>query len=897
MKKFVHSRKGASKGAALIIVLALVVIATALGVVYLTRTTTNRQLAQTSYNDTSADLLARSALDITVSDLKQEIINDNSNNPPVTALNIQPTRYPAGIPSDNPNLIRYSSRNATASRASTVSSTAASANGRSISLARWNSHYLIPPASATGIDSTPVASFVPPDWVLLTGQGPNTAPPPNAVIGRYAFAVYDEGGLMTMNVGGYPTYASLTWPALPGRPTRPARRMAPRYPSEESEIILAKCSAPNFTPDHTNATLATGVPCSLTFNTNHNPDTFAANFLPHGLSINTTNGNITGVPADPGNFTVTLTATNSCGSGTMTLHLTINGFPSAGTTPWPVNLARKGTIAFADLTTLPSMPTAITPTTPVGSMGGFPSPTPINQFMGWRNYATTQQTGASFSNPSFVLASADNYARYFLGGTPPFTTPFTRVSATVQNGQTDQAMMTRQELIRLQRALDNPPGQFPQSLLQYLGTFSREHNRPALDWSQTLSTRWDMNNLATAIPDAWIIYPGNHGIGHAYGLQRHSEFAQLFGLVWVNGNFHPNTRLTDPNYYGRWKYINNLNSWSANPDFFQVINNAMKIGNGGVAPNPKDVFTVGAALIDQYDTEDIYDPDPNCNGGACGNTITIIDTVGNANPADYVNGIEGMSFDDPTVNPARPGSIGSFCQYPPPVPSSGPNSYVILNRRFENVGEFGYAYNPASTTSSKTLDFASSASKDKPLLDFFTYNTASVREGMVNLNTRNGPVLASIIRGAWLRDQSGENPPPDATYLMSQNQALDAGQAIVQETTSNAAGHGPALTRADVARLAAAATNKLIADGLWSPTVSDETKKTMARALAEVGQARAWNLMIDVIAQTGTYTPGTADLTDPSKFIVQGEKRYWLHIALDRDDGSVLGTQLEEVIE
>ena len=73
MKKFLHSRYGASKGAALIIVLALVVLATALGLAYFSRTTTDRQLAQTSFNDTTADLFARSALDITVSDLKQEI--------------------------------------------------------------------------------------------------------------------------------------------------------------------------------------------------------------------------------------------------------------------------------------------------------------------------------------------------------------------------------------------------------------------------------------------------------------------------------------------------------------------------------------------------------------------------------------------------------------------------------------------------------------------------------------------------------------------------------------------------------------------------------------------------------------------------------------------------------
>src|SRR5882672_3674061 len=135
MKKLFHSRHGTSKGAALIIVLALVVIASALSLAYFSRTTTDRQVAQSSYNDTSGDLLARSALDIIVSDLKQEIIA----HPTPTAAPpyyIQPARYPAGIPDDNPNLIRYSSRNAAESRASTVISTAASANGRSISSAR-----------------------------------------------------------------------------------------------------------------------------------------------------------------------------------------------------------------------------------------------------------------------------------------------------------------------------------------------------------------------------------------------------------------------------------------------------------------------------------------------------------------------------------------------------------------------------------------------------------------------------------------------------------------------------------------------------------------------------------------------------------------------------------------
>ena len=58
------------------IVLAFVVLLTGVALAYFSRTTTDRQLAQSSYNDTSADLLARSALDIVVGDFKQEILSD-----------------------------------------------------------------------------------------------------------------------------------------------------------------------------------------------------------------------------------------------------------------------------------------------------------------------------------------------------------------------------------------------------------------------------------------------------------------------------------------------------------------------------------------------------------------------------------------------------------------------------------------------------------------------------------------------------------------------------------------------------------------------------------------------------------------------------------------------------
>jgi hypothetical protein len=243
-------RRSSNKAAALIIVLAFVVILTGLAVAYFSRATTDRQLAHTSFHDTDADLLARSALDIVIGDFKQEIVGGSLQvagipfvpNPPA---NVVPMRSgnPAipGLETTDPipNLIRRSYRTdpitippALGSRASAVNShTDVSANGRSISLATWNSHYLIPRQnpSDTTYDSTPINScdgcifdtgFQAPDWVLMTRNGPavelgigsgSTAlnnpvsTNLNYVVGRYAYAVYDEGGLLDINVAGYPT--------------------------------------------------------------------------------------------------------------------------------------------------------------------------------------------------------------------------------------------------------------------------------------------------------------------------------------------------------------------------------------------------------------------------------------------------------------------------------------------------------------------------------------------------------------------------------------------------------------------------------------------------------------------------------------------------------------------
>src|SRR5947207_502390 len=144
------------RGAALIIVLAFVVLLTGVGVAYLSRTTTDRQVAHSSFYQANVDQLAQSAMDLVIGGLRQEITGPVPIPPPpyVPATNARmlPVTFGNPDPTGIPNLVRRSVSGdtsaipapAVASSASTVNSTTdVSANGRSVSLARWNKDYLV----------------------------------------------------------------------------------------------------------------------------------------------------------------------------------------------------------------------------------------------------------------------------------------------------------------------------------------------------------------------------------------------------------------------------------------------------------------------------------------------------------------------------------------------------------------------------------------------------------------------------------------------------------------------------------------------------------------------------------------------------------------------------------
>ena len=202
---------------------------------------------------------------------------------------------------------------------------------------------------------------------------------------------------------------------------------------------------------------------------------------------------------------------------------------------------------------------------------------------------------------------------------------------------------------------------------------------------------------------------------------------------------------------------------------------------------------------------------------------------------------------------------------------------VILNHPFRSVGELGYAFRDLPF---KTLDFWSDVSADAGLLDLFSVNDGpGIVAGQINPNNAPVPVLQAAIAGTMKNEASG----------------LAFGSADAQTMAAQIASQissVPLLSRADlVPAISSAIAVKL---GAIPDLANKAYGEVSVRALAPATSTRTWNLLIDVVAQAGRMSPNAAGLND---FIVEGERRYWLHVAIDRYTGKIVDQQLEPVYE
>ena len=471
-----NKRRG-EQGSALVIVLFFVLLLSVVTIAFLSRSLTAVKVSAGSAGETKSKILASSASDIIIGDLRQEIIAGSANvgtaNWPVytPTSNLTMIPFQKGVPASDavPNMISRSvspantsgtapyvaysasytgtsvppNRAASDPSASTtnyttskVNSTTPSLNGRFVSAAQWNAHYLIPrqnPANpSTTSDATPVSTFVPPDWVVVTRNGASsvtwssgtgglndpTLTNTNYAVGRYAYAIYNEGGLLDMNVAGFP------------------------YD-----------------------------------------------------------------PNNPG-------ATGS------------NGLTS-------VQSSEKRGLALADLTQLSVASTPL-------------SQSQINDFVGWRNYASAELTSANGTYPSFTFspATASNWLTNFVMGNTNGFLQITPPVSGVTTPPTDQALISRQQLISIINSLQISP-----DFLQYMGTFSRvleqpsfvpNSNRPIIVGSALPPTpanvnTYQGNNTYWGASDAGGIAINMKTTGGFLGVRVINGFTRLNGTTAVVG--------------------------------------------------------------------------------------------------------------------------------------------------------------------------------------------------------------------------------------------------------------------------------------------------------------------------------------------------------------------------
>ena len=222
-----------------------------------------------------------------------------------------------------------------------------------------------------------------------------------------------------------------------------------------------------------------------------------------------------------------------------------------------------------------------------------------------------------------------------------------------------------------------------------------------------------------------------------------------------------------------------------------------------------------------------------------------------------------------------------------------PSRPIILNRPFRSVGELGYVFRG---TPWKSLDFFTPESGDAALLDVFCIDEPApggVTAGRVNLNTRQWPVLKALLVGGGKLD--------DGTANLTDVEAEALAKALVERTSSSAASRGPLLYRSDlVGRNTGGASytgfSADVGSYLTGPDAAIKRRREApVRALADAGTTRSWNLLADVIAQSGRFAPGGG--TGAGDFVVEAENRVWQHIALDRATARIIARTHETVTD
>lgn len=261
----------------------------------------------------------------------------------------------------------------------------------------------------------------------------------------------------------------------------------------------------------------------------------------------------------------------------------------------------------------------------------------------------------------------------------------------------------------------------------------------------------------------------------------------------------------------------------------------------------------------------------------------------------FRQGDGGFSPEAASLNPMEP--IAQFRNSAVAYPSSNavrkpganPSRPVILDRPFRSVADLGYVHRDIPW---RSLNFSGTDSADSALLDAFSIEDADSIEGRVNLNSASVDVLKALLVGSLKEEKPPTSTDPNTLSIGEAEQAAARLKSFISSTSS-----GPIMNISELVTKFSTPGNISNAEvgagvGGESSAAIKAQRESLIRALAGTTQTRTWNFLIDLVAQTGRFPK---DARNENDFTVEGERRYWLHIAIDRYTGEVVSELLETV--
>jgi len=258
------------------------------------------------------------------------------------------------------------------------------------------------------------------------------------------------------------------------------------------------------------------------------------------------------------------------------------------------------------------------------------------------------------------------------------------------------------------------------------------------------------------------------------------------------------------------------------------------------------------------------------------------DIDGVLRPADYWRTLNSTAnrYANPTVPYEIPemntttGVVGPYV----PMSSARVDAHpLVLNRAFSSVAEIGNAFRDMPW---KTLDLFSDLSADAGLLALFSTSASPslVASGLVSPNTPHQAVLSSLLVNSRLH--------PNSANSIDAARASNMAAAIISATTAK-----PLL---NVSGLVTDLTLPLVSSFDSDTEVWKPNREVLGRSLADASTTGTWNLLLDVVVQSGSFPMNATTL---NAFRVEGERRYWVNLSIDRSTGRIIALDPEPVLE